>query len=94
MEERITTLHPRGKQGVNISREEYGEVKLTILQVLAEHGEMTFTDLGREVKERLLPRFEGSVSCYYTTAKLDLEARGLIARVPGSKPQRLGLRHS
>jgi hypothetical protein len=32
---------------------------------------------------------EGSISWYVTTVKLDLEARGLIARVPGSHPQRL-----
>ena len=32
---------------------------------------------------------EGSISWYVTTVKLDLEARGLIERVPRSRPQRL-----
>ncbi len=31
--------------------------------------------------------FDGSVMWYYTTVKLDLEARGEIRRVPGSRPQ-------
>lgn len=31
----------------------------------------------------------GSVSWYTTTVKLDLEARGELERVPGSRPQRL-----
>jgi hypothetical protein len=35
--------------------------------------------------------FEGSVSWYVTTVKLDLETRGVVERVPGQKPQRLRL---
>ncbi len=31
----------------------------------------------------------GSIGWYTTTVKLDLEARGLIERIEGSKPQRL-----
>jgi len=33
----------------------------------------------------------GSISSYTTTDKLDLEARGLIERIPGSRPQVLRL---
>jgi len=35
--------------------------------------------------------FDGSISWYVTTVKLDAEARGLIQRVPKSRPQRLRL---
>lgn len=31
--------------------------------------------------------FDGSIGWYYTTIKLDLEARREIERIPGSKPQ-------
>jgi len=31
--------------------------------------------------------FEGSVTWYVTTVKLDLEARGVVKRVPHSRPQ-------
>jgi hypothetical protein len=31
----------------------------------------------------------GSIGWYTTTVKLDREVKGIIARVPGSKPQKL-----
>ncbi len=40
---------------------------------------------------RLPGDFEGSVGWYATTVKLDLEARGLIERMPGESPQVLRL---
>jgi hypothetical protein len=33
--------------------------------------------------------FDGAVGWYTTTVKLDLEARGVIQRIPKSSPQRL-----
>jgi hypothetical protein len=48
---------------------------------------MTFYGLYDAVSEKLEGKFEGSVGWYYTTVKLDLEARKLIERIPGSKPQ-------
>ena len=87
MEERILTLHPEGKKGVNISRAKYETVKDSILQILQGKGEMTFEELGRGVEGRIGGNFEGSVSWYFTTVKLDLEARGIVSRVPESRPQ-------
>jgi hypothetical protein len=48
---------------------------------------MTFTQLGALVEEDLHDSFAGSVLWYYTTVKLDMEARGEIRRVPNSRPQ-------
>jgi len=48
---------------------------------------MTFYGLYDAVSEKLEGKFEGSVGWYYATVKLDLEARKLIERIPGSKPQ-------
>ena len=88
--ERITTLHPeQGKSGVNVSREKYDAIRAAILESVRDHGEITFKDLTQEVRRKLEGTFEGSISWYVTTVKLDLEARGLIERVPGSRPQRL-----
>jgi len=88
--ERITTLHPEpGKSGVNISRQKYDAIRAAILESIRDHGEITFKDLTQEVRRKLEGTFEGSISWYVTTVKLDLEARGLIERVPGSRPQRL-----
>ena len=52
---------------------------------------MDFKDLPAAVESALERPFDGSVSWYVTTVKLDLEARGVIVRVPKARPQRLRL---
>ena len=91
---RIKTLHPDGKEGVNIEREKYDLLRCTILEVLDGTDRLSFKALREEIKQRIGKDFKGSVSWYYTTVKLDLEARGEIERVPGSKPQMLRLKPS
>ena len=87
MKDMIRTLHPEKKQGVNINRGKYEIICETILSVLRTEKEMTFRDLTRAVEKEVNGNFEGSVMWYVTTVKLDLEARGLVKRVPGSRPQ-------
>jgi hypothetical protein len=91
VQERILTLHPEGKQGVNISKEKYDRIRQAILSVLDEQGEVFFKVLPAEVEKKLAGSFDGSISWYVTSVKLDLEARGVIQRVPKSSPQRLRL---
>jgi hypothetical protein len=91
VEEKILTLHPDGKQGVNISKEKYETIRQAILSIIEEQKETLFKDLPAEVERKLEKDFDGSISWYVTTVKLDLEARGLIFRVPKSSPQRLRL---
>ncbi len=90
MEESIMTKHPQGLQGVNINKEKYDQVKEAIISALKEKKELTFTELRKEVEQRL-KSFEGSISWYYTTVKLDLEARGILKRIPKSIPQKIQL---
>jgi hypothetical protein len=90
-EERIRTLHPQGKNGVHISRAKYDQVRALILELLSGRTDATFFGLGEEVAARLGPTFDGSPMWYYVSVKLDLEARGLLARVPGKGPQRIRL---
>jgi hypothetical protein len=90
MVDRIMTLHPDpNKRGVNISREKYERVCSAILEAVKTHSEITFSDLVKAVQERLGDHFDGSIPWYVTTVKLDLEARQMIERIPGSSPQRL-----
>ena len=88
---KILTLHPEGKHGVNISQHKYDTVRAAIEACLRDRADLTFTELIEAVTERLATTFDGSISWYVTTVKLDLEARGVIRRVNGSQPQRLRL---
>jgi hypothetical protein len=90
--ERIQTRNPdKNKQGVNIDRAKYETMKDAITSVLRAKGEMTFDDLARAVEKKLHGKFDGSIRWYFTTVKLDLEARRMLQRVPGSSPQRIQL---
>lgn len=91
MRERILTLHPDGKQGVNISKQKYDTIRQAILSTIDDKQEILFQELPAEVERWLDGDFDGSISWYVTTIKLDLEARRLIQRVPKSSPQRLRL---
>jgi hypothetical protein len=91
VEEKILTLHPENKQGVNIDKKKYDVIRAAISTVLAEEREILFKDLSPKVTQKLEGHFDGSISWYVTTVKLDLEARGVLERVPHSSPQRLQL---
>jgi hypothetical protein len=89
----IRTKNPgKGKVGPRIDAGRYDAMKAAILAVVPKGGEgVTFASLPKRVEERLPAAvFKGaSIMWYATTVKLDLEARGLIERVPGAAPQRL-----
>ena len=87
MKDMIRTLHPEKKQGVNISREKYDIIREAILSAMHKQNEISFMNLSRAVEKQVNGNFEGSVNWYVTTVKLDLEARGVIKRVPNSRPQ-------
>lgn len=93
MAERIMTLHPQGKAGVNIEKTKYDEMRRALLKVIPKRDDgVLFGDLGDLVLDHLnedaYPKGL-SVLWYVTTVKQDLEARGLIEQVPKTKPQRL-----
>lgn len=87
MKDMIRTLHPEKKQGVNISKEKYEIIRDAILCVLQAEREITFMNLSRAVEKVVNGKFDGSVTWYVTTVKLDMEARGEVKRVPNSRPQ-------
>ncbi|MAS36181.1 MAG: hypothetical protein CL610_19405 [Anaerolineaceae bacterium] len=91
MTEKVMTLHPDSKAGVNIDKSKYDAVSRAILDVIGSRGEMAFAELSDAVGQQLTD-FDGSIGWYTTTVKLDLEARGQIERVPGITPQRLRLK--
>lgn len=91
-EERILTLHPEGKKGVNISLNKYLVMKAFVLEQLKQQEGQTFAQLNETALQTLKNKWQGSIPWYLITVKLDLEARGLIERVEGTKPQQLRLK--
>jgi hypothetical protein len=82
-----------GKKPTRIDAWKYTTVRDAILSslpsdkpgvVFMELPALVETQLSHDSKARL-----GSVGWYTTTVKLDLEVKGEIVRIPGSKPQRL-----
>jgi hypothetical protein len=91
-EEKIFTLHPEGKMGVNILKRRYDLIKDFIIHTIGQHGEISFKDLTNLAVESLTETFDGKVNWYLVTVKLDLEARGIIERTQGPGPQKLRLK--
>jgi hypothetical protein len=94
-DEKIQTRNVTGANGVNISRPMYDEVKKAILNTVEKKNSegVLAKDLPKEVAKQVSKKLfaDASVPWYTTVVKLDLEARGLIKRVPGSQPQLLQL---
>ena len=87
-DELFLTVQPEpARQGLRVDQTVYEAVHQSILRNLRCYGSLTFTQLGALVEEELHETFDGSVTWYYTTVKLDLEACGEIRRVPNSRPQ-------
>ena len=89
-EEKIMTLHPQGKKGVNIDKAKYEQVKTVVLEIIESQQPITFTHMFHLANEILAAaKFEGKPGWYVTTVKLDLEAREVIKRVPKTSPHQL-----
>ena len=89
-EEKILTKHPQGKTGRNISRKSYDTLKSAILAALRKK-ELTHTELFEQLNKNLKGKFDGNISWYGETVKLDLEARKIIERTE-SKPAKYKVR--
>lgn len=84
-----------GKIPTRIDRWKYELVHAAIVAVTPRTDEgIEFRELSSLVETQLdaADMVElGSVSWYTTTVKLDMEVKGELERIPGSKPQRLRL---
>ncbi len=78
--EKILCKHPEGKKGVNMDKGKYDQIKTAIFDILKKEKEVNFTQLGKKVESKIGKTFSGSVMWYYVSVKLDLEARGVLAR--------------
>lgn len=90
-DEKIMTLHPQSKKGVNISLAKYNIIKDFIIKTLKKHKELTFEMLTDIAVSELSDSFDGKVIWYVVTVKLDLEARQIIKRIPKTSPHKIKL---
>jgi len=90
--DKIMTLHPQGKKGVNILRRRYDTIKDFIIETIGKHKEISYEDLNDLAVEKLTESFDGKVVWYIVTVKLDLEARGVIERIPKTSPHKLRMK--
>lgn len=88
----MENVNKGGASKTRISVAHYEAMSTALLaSVPADESGIPYVGLDAVV-EPLLPRelFEGrSVRWYVTSVKLDLEQKGLLERVPGSRPQRI-----
>lgn len=91
--ERIVTLHPGGRRGVNIERCKYDAMRRAILRgVPRSVSGVALSVLAERIDAALDAVLFGpgvGRTWYLIAVKQDLQARGLIELVPGAKPQRL-----
>ena len=90
-EERILTLHPAGKKGVNILKRRYEIIKNYILKEITSAGEISYQALSDKAVNDLSETFDGKVVWYVVSVKLDLEARSIIERIPKTSPHQIRL---
>lgn len=90
--ERILTQHPQGKKGVNILKTKYDFIKDFILKTIEENGQISYSNLSDKAVKDLSDNFDGKVAWYIVSVKLDLEARGIIERIPKTSPHELRMK--
>jgi Family of unknown function (DUF6958) len=93
-DEKIFTLHPAGKQGVNILKRRYDQIKDVILKIIREEGAVTYQYVSDKLVDEIASGFDGKVVWYVVTVKLDLKAGGIIERVPKTSPHKIRLKVS
>jgi hypothetical protein len=88
-EEKILTLHPQSKKGVNILKRRYDIISDFIVKTIKKKKEITFAELKDIAEDTLANKFDGKITWYLVTIKLDLEARKIIERIPNTSPHKL-----
>ncbi len=83
----------QGKAGAHVTPEKYNAMRAAILNVLSSDDRGLTWD---ELVDAIAPQFPeglfahmGSVRWYSKAVQLDLEAHGLIERLPNTRPMRL-----
>ena len=92
--DKVQLKHPNSRKATpRIDKDKYDAVRAALLKAIPDNDQgVPFKGLEERVAKHLSKSERaslGSIGWYTTGVKLDLEAQGLIERVPGSEPQRL-----
>ena len=77
---------------MNILLSKYNQIKDAILEVIQKEGEISYEELSDRLIAEMQDTFDGKVIWYVVSVKLDLEARGIIERIPKTSPHRLRMK--
>ncbi|RAW00630.1 DUF6958 family protein [Pseudochryseolinea flava] len=78
----IFTKHPEGKKGACISKDDYVQLRESILTVLEQTDRITLPELIDIIQRNLPLDGHANIAWRILVVKLDLEAKGLIRSVP------------
>ena len=86
--EKVQTLNPdKWKKGASVDKEKYELVKSTILASFKLKREQTKAEMIAAVAKKSKGVITGSsIEWHVMAGELDLEARGIISRIPDSSP--------
>jgi len=84
----MKTENITGKSGAMVTPEKYFAIREAMLEVLPTGGEGLTLDEMVKLIEPMVPKdlFPKGVTWYSVTVKLDLEAKGLVKRLPNTSP--------
>ena len=76
----ITTKHPSGMDGVQMTSNDYEMVKETVLHIMEEHNVINMPELTRLAFNDLNGKIKGDTVAITTAVENDLEAKGILER--------------
>ena len=84
----MKTENITGKSGANVTPEKYYVIREAMLEILPTEGDGLTLDEMVKLIEPMVQKdlFPNGVTWYTVTVKLDLEAKGLVKRLPNTKP--------
>lgn len=80
MPSHITTKHPSGQQGMEMTPDDYEVVKETVLSIMETHQALSMTELTRLSFNELSGKVKGEPVALTKAVQNDLETRGMLDR--------------
>jgi hypothetical protein len=84
--------HPEGKRTLRVDGDKYQTIYQAFREIVTDsEQEYVLEDVTEAIESTLGKTFDGSIQWHVNVVKVDLEARGLIERIPNEQPQKIRL---